>query len=115
MTLEVILEFLSPYLLEAIAALFTIIIIPYLVGVLKQWRVHLFLQNEAEIVVDAMELVESIYHRLNGPGKVEKAKEFARAKAKRVGINIPEEDLDELIATILAEFKEQFPDWRENH
>lgn len=102
--LEQLLELLTPYLLEVIALAVAAVIVPQLKALMKQLGIKEFIQNEKEIVMDAMYFAERVFKHLDGKQKWNMAKAKAVEKAKKVGLKISEDDIDELIDTFVEEF-----------
>lgn len=102
--LQQILEMLSPFIMELLAALIALIIVPQLKAIMKQYGIKTFISNEKELVLDTMLFVERLYKHLDGPVKMAKTKQKVISKAGKIGLKIDEEDINELVDTFIEEF-----------
>jgi len=109
--LEQLLEMLTPFLLEIIVLVVSVVVVPQVKALLKQYGIKKFIENEKEIVLDTMTYVEKMYKHLDGPAKWKFAKDKATKKANKVGLKIDEEDIDDLINQFLEDFGDYFENW----
>ncbi len=98
------LEALTPYLIEVITLAVVIVVVPQLKALMKQFGIKQFIENEKEIVMDAMYFAERVFKHLDGKQKWNMAKAKAVEKAKKAGLKIKEEDIDDIIDTFVEEF-----------
>lgn len=101
-------DFLSQYGLIIIYTLLTALF-GFLGGKLKQILESREAENTKEKVVrTCVKAVEQLYHDLDGPEKLKKAKENITAILSSKGIDISEIEMDMLIEACVAEFNFSF-------
>ena len=101
-------DFISEYGLLIIYTLLTAVA-GFIGTQIKQlYEKRIITERKRKVVETCVKAVEQLYHDLDGPEKLEKAKENILAMLTQEGVEISEIEMDMLIESVVAEFNLPF-------
>ncbi len=101
-------DFISEYGLLIIYTLLTAIAGFIGTQIKRLYEQRINTERKRRVVETCVKAVEQLYHELDGPEKLEKAKENILAMLTQEGIEITEIEMDMLIESVVAEFNLPF-------
>ncbi len=101
-------DFISEYGLLIIYTLLTAISGFIGTQIKRLYEKRINTERKRKVVETCVKAVEQLYHDLDGPEKLEKAKENILAMLTQEGIEITEIEMDMLIESVVAEFNLPF-------
>ena len=101
-------DFISEYGLLIIYTLLTAIAGFIGTQIKRLYEKRINTERKRKVVETCVKAVEQLYHDLDGPEKLEKAKENILAMLTQEGIEITEIEMDMLIESVVAEFNLPF-------